>query len=62
MKRYERRNVGGVAIKSKNGVVRLEKGAWSTGKRLKQATHEYTTPRGGFSPVLWGWRRMATTV
>ena len=58
----ERQNVGGVAIKSKDGVLRLESGAWSTVKPLKQATNVYATPRVGFSPVLWGWRRMATTV
>ena len=62
-KRNEPQNIAGVAIRRRNGVLCLERDAWSTVKRLKQETNESAPPpRGGFSPALWGWRRMATTV
>ena len=60
--RNVRPNAGGVAIRSRNGVLRPKIDAWSMLKRLRQATNEYApAPLCGFSPVLWGWRRLATT-
>ena len=58
-KRIELLNVEEVSTKSRNGVLRLQRDAWSMVYRLKQAGHEYATLfSGGF--VHWGWRPLAT--
>ena len=58
-KRVERLNVGGVRIKSRNGVLRLHNDGWSMAKCLRLANNEYVTFTGG-GFVHWGWRPLAT--
>ena len=55
-KRNERLNVGGVVIGSTE-----KRGCVSNDSTIKQASNEYAlAPHGVLSPVLWGWRRLAT--
>ena len=61
-KRKECLNVERDAIGRTNGVVHLERDAWSTVERLKKTINEYAPSRVWVSPVLWGCRQSATTV